>query len=185
MQTAFKEWAIIVDALGRGEQIVILRKGGISEDGGSFEVEHPKFWLYPTLFHQQGESVIDSAKARCEALLATMTDTTQVRIEYFAEVVDWRKLENAEDALALRGQHIWRDEVIRERFDWGRQKNIFALAVRVYRLPAPLELPVLASYGGCKSWIDLEPVIDTTKATPVLSDAEFATKFAAFRALFA
>ena len=31
VQTAFKEWAVIVEALGQGEQIVILRKGGIAE----------------------------------------------------------------------------------------------------------------------------------------------------------
>jgi hypothetical protein len=31
MRAAFKEWAVIVDTLGRGGQIVILRKGGISE----------------------------------------------------------------------------------------------------------------------------------------------------------
>ncbi len=30
MRIAFKEWMIVVDALGRGEQIIILRKGGIS-----------------------------------------------------------------------------------------------------------------------------------------------------------
>ena len=35
MRLAFKEWAIIVDALGRGEQILILRKGGLQE-GAAF-----------------------------------------------------------------------------------------------------------------------------------------------------
>jgi UDP-N-acetylglucosamine 2-epimerase (non-hydrolysing) len=30
---AFKEWAVVVDALGRGEQTLILRKGGIQEEG--------------------------------------------------------------------------------------------------------------------------------------------------------
>ena len=29
VQTAFKEWAVIVEALGQGEQILILRKGGM------------------------------------------------------------------------------------------------------------------------------------------------------------
>src|SRR5258705_3213217 len=47
VRTAFKEWAIVVDALGRGEQIVILRKGGIREGRGGFHVEHPQFWLFP------------------------------------------------------------------------------------------------------------------------------------------
>ena len=37
MRIAFKEWAMVVDALGRGEQIIILRKGGISEGRGGFK----------------------------------------------------------------------------------------------------------------------------------------------------
>ena len=61
MRTAFKEWAIVVDALGRGEQILILRKGGIAEGRGGFKPEHERFLLFPTLFHQQRESVLPAA----------------------------------------------------------------------------------------------------------------------------
>ncbi|HEY6229533.1 MAG TPA: DUF1802 family protein, partial [Verrucomicrobiae bacterium] len=64
MRIAFKEWAVIVDALGTGRQIVILRKGGISEGRGGFQVDHPEFLLFPTLFHQQRESVLPEAQAR-------------------------------------------------------------------------------------------------------------------------
>jgi hypothetical protein len=85
-----------------------------------------------------------------------------VRIEYFAEVVEWRRLESLSAAESLRGQHCWRDEVIAERFDWGKAKNIFALAVRVHRLPLAIELPMLPRYGGCKSWIELEKDIPLT-----------------------
>ena len=45
MRTAFKEWAIVVDALGRGEQIIILRKGGISEGRGTDLKPTPAEWL--------------------------------------------------------------------------------------------------------------------------------------------
>ncbi|HWD21155.1 MAG TPA: DUF1802 family protein, partial [Verrucomicrobiae bacterium] len=83
-------------------------------------------------------------------------------------------------AAALRGQHIWRDEVIAERFDWGKSKQIHALALRVYRLPQPLNLPMSPAYGGCKSWITLEQDIPTPTTDPVLTDAEFAEKLKAF-----
>ena len=53
MTYALKEWAIVVDALIRGEQIIVLRKGGISEGPGGFKVDQPEFLLFPTLFHQQ------------------------------------------------------------------------------------------------------------------------------------
>ncbi|MEO8428438.1 MAG: DUF1802 family protein, partial [Verrucomicrobiota bacterium] len=68
MRIVFKEWAVVVDALGRGDQIIILRKGGISEGRGGFQVEHPEFVLFPTLFHQQRESVVPSAQARFDQL---------------------------------------------------------------------------------------------------------------------
>ena len=34
--TALKEWAVTVDALGRGDQIIILRKGGIHKEDKEF-----------------------------------------------------------------------------------------------------------------------------------------------------
>jgi hypothetical protein len=182
MRTAFKEWAIVVDALGRGEQIIILRKGGISEGRGGFKVEQPQFLLFPTLFHQQRESVVPSAQARNDEIAPGFPPSDRLRLEYFAEVVEAKKLDSLADATALRGQHIWRDEVISERFDWGKDKAIFALAVRVFRLPQAVELPMLPTYGGCKSWIEVDSEIDTNGAMPVLPDAAFAAKLAGFRA---
>jgi hypothetical protein len=182
MRTAFKEWAIVVDALARGEQIVILRKGGISEGRGGFTVEHPRFLLFPTLFHQQRESVIAPAQARFDTIAPGFPAPDRLRLEYFGEVALALKLETLDDAIALRGQHIWRDEVIAERFEWGREQAIFALAVRVFRLPRPVEMPMLAAYGGCKSWIELDHEIPTADASPILSDAAFVAKLEQFRA---
>src|SRR5262245_54781595 len=169
MRAAFKEWAVVVDALGRGEQIVILRKGGISEGRGGFQVEHPRFLLFPTLFHQQRESVVPTAQARFDEIEPHFPPTDKLRIEFYAEVAEWRRLGVRADAERLRGQHIWRDEVIAERFDWGKSKNILAIAVRVFRLSKPAELPMLPSYGGCKSWVELENDVDVKDSGPVLS----------------
>ena len=181
MRIAFKEWAIVVDAFGRGEQILILRKGGIAEGRGGFQVEHPEFLFFPTLFHQQRESVLPQAQERFDVISKNFPPAEILRLEYFAKVVDWRRLDSLDDAERLRGQHIWRDEVIRERFDWGKQKNIFALAVRVYRLPATVELPMIPAYGGCKSWIEVDREIDVREGEAVLSDADFAKKLTDFQ----
>jgi len=181
MRTAFKEWAIVVDALGRGEQILILRKGGIHEGKGGFQVEHPRFWLFPTLFHQQRESVVPAAQIRFDTIAPDFPAADKVRIEFLADVADWRRIESLEQAHALREQHIWMDHVIAERFEWGRNKNIFALALRVFRLPQTVELPVLPSYGGCKSWIELAADISAKEAAPVLDDGAFAKRLERFR----
>lgn len=181
MNVTFKEWAVVVDALGRGEQIIILRKGGISEGRGGFQVEHPHFLFWPTLFHQQRDNVIASAQSRFDEIAPGLPGPEVVRLEYCAEVVHWERLDSLEAAQRLQGQHIWREEVIAERFDWGKQKAIFALAVRVSKLPQRVELPVRPEYGGCKSWIELAEEISTVGATPVLSDEAFARKLLQFK----
>ncbi len=181
MRIAFKEWAIVVDALARGEQILILRKGGIAEGRGGFQVEHPEFLFFPTLFHQQRESVLPAAQKRFDEISKTFPSPEVLRLEYFAKVIDWRQLRSLPAAQHLQGQHIWRNEVIQERFDWGKNKNIFALAVRVFRLPQKIELPMLPGYGGCKSWIEVEREISDEGAQPVLSDAAFNEKLRLFQ----
>ena len=181
MRIAFKEWLIVVDALGRGEQIIILRKGGLSEGRGGFKAEHSRFLLFPTLFHQQRESVVTSAQSRFDEIAPGVPATDCVRIEFFCEVAGWQRLDSLAEAERLRGQHIWRDDVIAERFDWGREQNIHALVMRVFHLPKAVELPMLESYGGCRSWIALEQDISLDGAIPALSDTGFAQKRTEFR----
>lgn len=173
VKTAFKEWAVVVDALGRGDQCLILRKGGISEGKGGFQVDHQEFWLFPTLYHQQAESVV-AAGPHGHPLLDTLRkDPATLPIQFLARVHSWTRIQSLEIALGLRGHHIWKDEVIADRFDWGRDSSIVALLLRLYRLPSPVLLPMQESYGGCKSWIQLEVDVDTQNAIPVLSDADF------------
>ena len=180
MRITFKEWAVIVDALGCGEQMLILRKGGISEGRGGFQVEHPHFLFFPTLFHQQRESVLPSAQTRYDQIAPHFPATDKLRLEFGAEVVAWKRLDSLAMAERLRGQHVWRDEVIAERFDWGGQHAIHALAVKVFQLPKPLDLPMLPSYGGCKSWVELVPDISVADARPVLDANTFAAKLQQF-----
>ncbi len=185
MRIAFKEWAVIADALGTGRQVIILRKGGISEGAGGFRMDHPEFLLFPTLFHQQRESVIPEAQARFDLIEKNFPPSAVLRLEYFCRVAAWRQLASLEAAQRLQSQHVWKPEVIAERFDWGRSKSIFALAVRACRLPSPVEIPMLPTYGGCKSWIELTDEVPCADALPVLDDAQFARKLAEFEAALA
>lgn len=182
MRIAFKEWAVVADALGAGRQILILRKGGISEGRGGFKMEWPEFLLFPTLFHQQGEWVVPEAQARFAAMGPELPTGAELPVTHFARVAEWRQLESLAAAEALEGQHILRPEVIRDRFEWGREKAIFAIAVRVFRLAAPRRLPMLPAYGGCKSWVELAEEFDPANATPALDDAQFAEALRRFRA---
>ena len=181
---AFKEWRVVVDALARGEQILLLRKGGIAEPRGGFRVEHEQFLLFPTRFHQQRDGVVESAQVRFDRLqLEEPVPESQVVISHWARVVAWRKIQTLEQALALGGQHIWRPEIIRERFDWGRESAIHAMALRIHRLRAPAILPMEASYGGCKSWVELGCDVDEVGSEPVLNDGAFESRRRAFEAV--
>lgn len=175
MKEAFKEWAVVVDALETGTQSIILRKGGIAEGKGGFQLDHRSFWLFPTQFHQQHEMVIDSAKKRYEKISKDLTPEGFVRISSYAEIVAAYDIQENQEAENLSDLHIWKDHVIRERFDWGKRKDIHALAVRTFILPSPAEIPLLDSYGGCKSWINLEEDISTEGAIPAIDDAAFGT----------
>src|SRR4029077_8093936 len=55
----FKEWAVVCEALGRGRQSIILRKGGIAEGRDGFLFKHQEFFLFPTWFHEQPPKVRD------------------------------------------------------------------------------------------------------------------------------
>jgi len=141
---------------------------------------HPRFLLFPTLFHQQRNSVLPAAQARYDLIASHFPPADTLRLEFFAEVAATARLTSPAEANALRGQHVWRDEVIAERFDWGRDKGIFALAVRIFRLPCAIEMPMLPDYGGCKSWIELEQDILTAGSLPVLTDSQFTGKLRNF-----
>lgn len=184
MRIAFKEWAVIVDALGAGEQILIFRKGGIAEGRAGFQVDHSEFLLFPTLFHQQRDAVLPAAQERFDRLLR-QSASDRVEIKCFCRVADWRRVASLAFADRLRGQHVWNDQVLEERFAWGRDKGIFALAVRVFALPAPVTVPVVPAYGGCKSWVTLDHDILTDPARPVLDDEQFETKLTRFRSALA
>jgi len=181
MTAAFKEWAIVVDALGCGEQIFILRKGGIHEGRGGFKMEHSVFALFPTLFHQQRSSVVERWQKRFDQLAAGFPPEGSVVINYFARVVETEQLRNFSDVQHLNGQHIWKEEVLRDRFEWGKEQSIYAIVVRVFRLEMALELPLIPEYEGCKSWVELTHEVALTSAAPVLKEAAFDEKLAVFR----
>src|SRR3569832_469578 len=58
MPIGFKEKAVTVRALAEGEQLVTLHKNTNNRDTHKeFEVEHDRFFLYPTFEHQRNDVV--------------------------------------------------------------------------------------------------------------------------------
>lgn len=83
---AFKEWAVVCAALERGQQTIILRKGGIREEAGRFTVETPEFFLMPTYEHQNSELLKTEHACELAALQATALAPNTVTLSAYATV---------------------------------------------------------------------------------------------------
>jgi len=79
MPIALKEWAVTVRALAEGEQLVTLGKGGVSEESKHFEVEHDRFFLYPTFDHQRNDLVRESHHPELRRALEEVCGPTRSR----------------------------------------------------------------------------------------------------------
>jgi len=153
-QTAFKEWAAICRALVRRRQRVILRKGGIVEPGGHFELAHREFLLMPTFLHQSPESLVPEARDLLVDIDADRPPEGTVVFRHRARVIRAIRIDSLEELARFRGDHVWADHVVAERFHRWRDE-LHVLEVEVAALSEPLVLPWRESFGGCKSWVEL------------------------------
>ena len=171
---AFKEWAVVVQALGRGEQVLLLRKGGISEVGKHFRVEHDSFLLYPTLEHQKEELLKPDHRDSLAQLLAEGQEAGAITFGCWAQVGKTIELSEEEQLRSLSPYHIWSDDYAHSRLRWKPRHPLTAMLLRVYRLPSPGVVAYKPHFGGCRSWVDLEEDVPLGTLSPVLDDARFA-----------
>ncbi|HEY1187684.1 MAG TPA: DUF1802 family protein [Gemmata sp.] len=167
LSIAFKEWAVICAALAEGRQSLILRKGGISEEGGVFRPEHPEFLLYPTYFHEHRSGVKPEFLPLLERAEAAKPAPGAIRFTHFVRVESVSHLTDLESALALDTQHAWTPDVVKQRFHY-RAPGLYALNVRVFKLAHAVEAVERPEFAGCKTWVTLDAGVDTTGAEPVL-----------------
>lgn len=181
MNIAFKEWAIVCRALASGRQIVILRKGGIVEDGGQFKPEYPEFLLFPTYSHQSTENVIPEARVPFEDLEKEQPEAGQIIFRHAATVTEALKMEDLSALAAFRGEHVWSEEVVLERFHRWKDDSVYALVVRISELPRPVTVDLKEEYTGCKSWVHLEEDVPVASARPVIGEVDFGRRVQAVR----
>jgi hypothetical protein len=178
---ALKEWQVAVEALERGETILLLRKGGIREVGGRFQVAHDRVLLYPTFEHQQPDLLKPAYAAQVQPVRSGW-HPDNVRIGSWAIITDTLQVTQSTQLAALLPFHIWNERFVTERFAWKPSQPLYVLLLRVFRLATPHQIPYDARYGGCKSWIELMHPIALNDATPVLSEAAFEQQVNSIRA---
>ncbi len=169
---ALKEWAIAINALENGDTIMLLRKGGIHEKNGRFQVAHDQVLLYPTFEHQQS-FLLKPEYANLVYPVTSGWHPETVRIGSWAEITDILPVRDESTVNSLLPFHIWNEHFISDRLKWKARQPLYILLLRTYKLSEVQEVPYRAEYGGCKSWIDLQETINVQNAEPVLSDSSY------------
>lgn len=148
--TALKEWASVIDALGRGDQVILIRKGGLADP--HFGLEADRFYLFPTNYHDE-------------------SGNRPLQITHWVEVVRTWKVTDIETLHRLEPRVIFDRATLDTRFKFRADQAINVIAVRVFRLASPAAIANRAEYDGCRSWVSIEEEIDIDGSTPAL-DAE-------------
>ena len=190
MPIAFKEWAVTVRALAEGEQLLTLRKGGIREENKHFELEHERFFLYPTFDHQRNDLVRESHHPELRRALeegvwpdeeppprALLQDggiaqPDRVRLRAWAEVTDHVTITDPRVVDALSPFYVWTPDYAEKRLNWKRRHPLHILLLRVHRIPRPVTVRVREEYHGCRSWVEIDRDLPF-EGTPVMADEEF------------
>ncbi|MBW4628530.1 MAG: DUF1802 family protein [Brasilonema octagenarum HA4186-MV1] len=170
---ALKEWAVAINALETSKTIMLLRKGGIHERHGRFEVNHKQILLYPTFEHQQ-PFLLKPEYANLVIPVTSGWHPETVHINSWAEITDIFPVSEESVVNALLPFHIWNEYFISDRLKWKPRQPLYILLLRTYKLPQEQEIPYCTKYGGCKSWIDLDGPISLQGSQPILSDSIYA-----------
>src|SRR4051812_139230 len=134
LSVGLKEWAVVCHALASGRQMILLRKGGIHEAAGGFELEHPKFLLFPTYLHQNLEMLKQGDEGAYERRSA---EPEQVALSIAAEVTDIVHLKSRAQMDAIDAEHVWTAPLIDMWFNYRPQNPLYLLLVRSSLLATP------------------------------------------------
>ena len=172
-RSALKEWAVLCDAMARGDIIAMVRKGGIREQRAGFSVRHDRFLLYPTFFH---EKAVELAPRFAGALPSSHADRPPagiVRLELVATVAAVWAVDDLERMRAIESEHGLSWDAVCSRFHYRQRPGLQVIAVDVARLRDAPEIPEIARYAGCVSWVTLETDADVEDARRVIAPPVF------------
>ena len=171
LNIALKEWSATIDALTSGDQLFLLRKGGIRETNRHFEMTHRRFLLYPTHFHEADRLLKPDFHHLVDPDAPIADDT--VTFTAWAEVADALSVNDAQSLEALSDLHVWTDEFVNKRVAWKPRHAADLIVLKSYRLTEPVQIPIAPHHKGCKSWVDIDPSIDIGTSIPAMPDADW------------
>lgn len=170
---ALKEWATVIEAMSRGEQLVLIRKGGLIEPGSGFEVVSPDFVFYPTFEHQAVNYLRAPYRGYFEQAQHDRAAEGQVRFALFGQAVNSVQSLDPQAIKRLEDYHIYNDEFLTQRLKWQPEQPLAIVIVRAFRFTTAQTIPTTPEYAGCKSWVELKAPVALGSLQPVLEDAAF------------
>ena len=165
--TALKEWASVIDALGDGRQVILIRKGGIADP--KFGVEAERFYLYPTYFHQPSAA----------------EEPSSVTITHWCEAVRTWRVRELDLVARLAPLTVMSREALETRYRFRPDQALHIIGVRAHALPSPATIAVTPAYIGCRSWVSIDDEIAIDGSRPLLSDAELNARLESVDAMLA
>jgi hypothetical protein len=175
-RTALKEWAVLVDAMGRGDLIAMVRKGGIREQRAGFAVRHERFLLYPTYFH---EKPAELASRFIPRLAPTDPSPGIVRFRYVADVAATWWVTDLDRLLSIEFHVGLTRAAMESRFRYRDNPGVHVIAVRLSELQTHTDVQDAPRYRGCVSWVELDHPLDVANARPVLATRALDARVAA------
>ncbi len=168
---ALKEWASVVAAVREGIQTILLRKGGIQEEGGVFQVAHDEFVFMPTYEHQNPDAL---APRYQRFITPHVVGAPTLTLDTYARVLDSYPIHRLAHTEPFSHLHIWSSEHVDERFNSRPGEPLWLVVFQGFRLEQPVAIPNEPEYGGCRSWVRLKQAISTTSARPTMTDKRLA-----------
>ncbi len=150
--TALKEWSSVIEALGDGRQVILIRKGGIADP--KFGVEADRFYLFPTYFHTGGAA------------------PDAVAITHWCEAVRTWRVHELERLYRLEPLTIMTRADLDERYRFRPDQAVHVIAVRTWQLPQPVTIAMKPEYAGCRSWVSIDEEVDVDGSRVVLAEKE-------------
>ena len=190
MPIAYKDWSVTVRALAEGEQLIVIRNGAADQPDGRVDLEHERFFLYPTFdFHrtdlvresqqpEMGRALEEGVWADGEPSPVEMTreghlpQPDRIRVRAWAEVVDEWTVTDRKVLNELAPFHVWAPNYAERRLGWRRREPLHVALLRTHRIPRPVTVRVADEYSAAGNWAELSRELPF-EGTPVLADGEF------------
>ncbi len=150
---SLREWAATCEAIARGEQIVLIRKGGIAEGPDGFAVEALRFALLPTLFHQHGGE----------------PPAGDITVSVVCQLVKATEVPGTANLTPLTPFHRYDPTQLATRMAYKPDRPLTLLAIQPMRLAQPRTFSTNVVRPICRSWQSL-PIdgagLETTPISP-------------------